>query len=263
MRRHGLGREQRGAHRAEPPGSGPLAAVSHVLGSTVPKRVPPPRPLRVVVVSAVIVGALLFSYSTTQIYLRFAEPEQQAPVPGTTASAAPAPGDPSGDGTGSQAAASTQVEILTEEDTEEETPEEEPPQETGSTGDDPRPSQQGQEGSSGGQQPAPVPQSGSEAPRVSYQKVVYDASHFMGQLTITNTGDHPLDGWELRIGFSDAQVVSAWGTEWEATQNGFVARQPSWEEGIAPGQSATVSFTAEGSSHTPESCSLNGTSCSL
>jgi len=107
MRRHGRGRGRRGAHRAEPTGSGPLATVGHVLGSTVPKRVSPPRPLRVAVVSGAIVGALLFSYSTTQIYLRFTEPDQTPPAPSVTTSAAPPT-----DGHGSpQAAISTQVEI--------------------------------------------------------------------------------------------------------------------------------------------------------
>ena len=259
MRRHGLGREQRGAHRAEPPGGGPLATVGHVLGSTVPKRVSPPRPLRVVVFSGVIVGALLFSYSTTQIYLRFAEPSQDPPVPGVTASAAPAPD--TGDGTGTQAAASTQVEITVEGEDEEEPS---PPQGQRDEADGAAAAPGRQEGApSPPPPPVSVPQSATGTPQVSYQKVVYDENHFMGQLTITNTGSGVLEGWELQVGFSDAQVVSAWGSEWESVPGGFVARQPSWAGGIPPGQSTTVSFTARGRSHTPESCSLNGASCSL
>ena len=258
MRRQGLRREQRGAHRAEAPGSGPLAAVRNLLGSTVPKRVPPPRPLRIIVVSGVIVAGLLFSYSTTQIYLRFAEPNQEPPVPGVTASASPGTG-----GRNTQAAASTQVDIAvggSEEDPETDdgaAPEDEGRDRSDGAG------QENRDGGDGARQPAPVPQSGTGTLRVSYQKTVYDDSNFMGHLTITNTGSGVLEGWELRVGFSDAQVTSAWGTEWESTQDGFIARQPSWESGIPPGQSTTVSFTAQGSSHTPESCSLNGASCSL
>ncbi|WP_067966959.1 cellulose binding domain-containing protein [Nocardiopsis trehalosi] len=66
--------DRRGAHRAEPADSGPLATVGHVLESTVPKRVQPPRFLTVLLVSGTTLALTLFGYSTTQIYLRFSDP---------------------------------------------------------------------------------------------------------------------------------------------------------------------------------------------
>lgn len=257
MRRHGRGRGRRGAHRAEPTGSGPLATVGHVLGSTVPKRVSPPRPLRVAVVSGAIVGALLFSYSTTQIYLRFTEPDQTPPAPSVTTSAAPPT-----DGHGSpQAAISTQVEITVgAEESSAPSPSQDAPDGTERTAPVPDP---GETASPGGHQSFPVPQSAPGTPRVSYQKIAYDETHFMGHVTITNASDAVVENWELRVKFSDARIVSAWGTEWEPVPGGFIARQPHWSNGIPPGQSITISFTARGTSHTPESCSFNGVPCSL
>ncbi|AFR07533.1 MULTISPECIES: cellulose binding domain-containing protein [Nocardiopsis] len=62
---------RRGAHRSEPENAGALRRIGGFLESTVPKRVEPPRLLNVLIVSGVILGLLLFGYSTTQIYLQF------------------------------------------------------------------------------------------------------------------------------------------------------------------------------------------------
>ncbi|MDT0327822.1 cellulose binding domain-containing protein [Nocardiopsis lambiniae] len=73
MGRHGQrqGGIRRGAHRSEPENVGALRRFGGLIESTVPKRVEPPRLLNVLVVSGVILGLLLFGYSTTQIYLQF------------------------------------------------------------------------------------------------------------------------------------------------------------------------------------------------
>ncbi|KOX18234.1 cellulose binding domain-containing protein [Nocardiopsis sp. NRRL B-16309] len=71
MGRHGT---RRGAHRNEPEDAGALRRIGGLVESTVPKRVEPPRLLNVLVVSGVILGLLLFGYSTTQIYLQFGGP---------------------------------------------------------------------------------------------------------------------------------------------------------------------------------------------
>ena len=68
MGRHGI---RRGAHRNEPENAGALRRIGGLIESTVPKRVEPPRLLNVLVISGVILGLLLFGYSTTQIYLQF------------------------------------------------------------------------------------------------------------------------------------------------------------------------------------------------
>lgn len=85
-RRHG---PRRGAHRSEPEDAGALRRIGGLIGSTVPKRVEPPRLLNVLVISGVILGLLLFGYSTTQIYLQFGGTPGATEVPGPQDGAEP------------------------------------------------------------------------------------------------------------------------------------------------------------------------------
>ncbi|WP_026127163.1 cellulose binding domain-containing protein [Nocardiopsis xinjiangensis] len=75
---------RRGAHRSEPEDAGALRRVSGFLGSTVPRRVEPPRLLNVLIISGVLLGLLLFGYSTTQIYLQFGSDPGASENPGAT-----------------------------------------------------------------------------------------------------------------------------------------------------------------------------------
>ncbi|WP_017626279.1 cellulose binding domain-containing protein [Nocardiopsis chromatogenes] len=100
-RRGGSGGGRRGAHRSEPEHSGALRTVGLMLGSTVPKRVRPPRLLSVLLISGVTVGLVLFGYSTTQIYLRFSEP----PVEHGTTPVGPSAGPSTQDSGGGEARA--------------------------------------------------------------------------------------------------------------------------------------------------------------
>lgn len=112
-RRHGV---RRGAHRSEPENAGPLRRFGGLLESTVPKRVEPPRLLNVLVVSGVILGLLLFGYSTTQIYLQFggapgatdAPGPQDGSEPSQEASAEPEGATPEDGGSGPQTQAGSE-----------------------------------------------------------------------------------------------------------------------------------------------------------
>ncbi|WP_026128622.1 cellulose binding domain-containing protein [Nocardiopsis halophila] len=233
-RNDGSGKARRGAHRSEPEQSGPLQTVGIVLGSTVPKKVRPPRLLSVLLLSGVTLGLVLFGYSTTQIYLRFSEPPVEH---GTSPSGGPA-GGPSaapGDGTGGGEARAEQEQ---------------------GTG--------GADGSGdGGPGEAGRESAAGEPAAMSYTTVEASSSNFTGRVTLTNTGADTLDGWELVLGFDGATVTSAWDVEWEATGDGVVARAPDWGDGLAPGESVEVNFTAEGTAQAPSTCVFNGESCSL
>src|SRR5690625_1411951 len=212
-------RSRRGAHRSEPDDKGGLAAVGYFLGSTVPKRVQPPRLLNVLLISGVTLGLTLFGYSTTQIYLRFSEPptaQDSGPAsPGSSADPTPSGGSVA------------------------------PPEaSTGASG-----------GPSG---------SGADAVSVvSYEAVESSGTQFTGEVTVTNTGSRVLDDWKLSLEFADAEVTSAWDVQWQATDNGIVAREPEWSGGLGPGESVTVSFIADGRAQNPVSCELNGRTCDL
>ncbi|MGI5120528.1 cellulose binding domain-containing protein [Marinactinospora thermotolerans] len=255
MARHHGGSQggQRGAHRAEPADSGPLATVGHVLGSTVPKRVRPPRPLRVMVVSGVTIGLVLFGYSTTQVYLHFTEPE-----PGSGASALP-----EGDTHGGPMAAPSDAPSASPRATLSAAPS---PSARPSASPRASATPERQEASPARQEETTADEQRESAasPRaaVSYSSVTYSEDSFSGQVVITNNSDSVLEGWELTLGFENVRVTAAWEVDWEATGNGVVARQTHYEGGLAPGESKTVNFTAEGPAQTP-SCSLNGVSCGL
>lgn len=80
---------RRGAHRSEPENAGPLRRFGGLIESTVPKRVEPPRLLNILIVSGVILGLILFGYSTTQIYLQFGGAPGATEAPGTQDGAEP------------------------------------------------------------------------------------------------------------------------------------------------------------------------------
>ncbi|CAM4128080.1 hypothetical protein GCM10009799_28840 [Nocardiopsis rhodophaea] len=226
MGRHsGAGGSRRGAHRSEPENTSALASVGHVLESTVPKRVEPPRLLTVLLISGVTLALTLFGYSTTQIYLRFSDPpagHESAPDTGKSERLDQPDARPS---------AST-------------TPE---------GGGEPRSAAEN----------APAGTGDPEPSTVTYRLVETTDTTFTGELTITNTGNAPLPGWELAIGFSDVTVTSAWDADWETTPTGLIARPSDGRGGLAPGESVTVRFIAEGPAQSPTSCSLNGHFCDL
>ncbi|PDP84750.1 cellulose-binding protein [Glycomyces fuscus] len=90
MGRHGWrNSNRRGVHRSEQEDVGALRRLGGLIESTVPKRVEPPRLLNVLVVSGVILGLLLFGYSTTQIYLQFGGTPGATQDPGTQDGAQP------------------------------------------------------------------------------------------------------------------------------------------------------------------------------
>ena len=94
MGRHGQRQgTRRGAHRSEPADTGTLRRLGGFIESTVPRRVEPPRLLNVLVVSGVVLGLLLFGYSTTQIHLQFGGgPEGDAQNPGAGGEPGPSGG---------------------------------------------------------------------------------------------------------------------------------------------------------------------------
>lgn len=214
MGRHGQRQgTRRGAHRNEPADTGALRRLGGFIESTVPKRVEPPRLLNVLVVSGVILGLLLFGYSTTQIYLQFGgTPGGTAQNPGTQ------------DGVGPSGGVTPEPDAGT---------------------------------------PAPQTQAGTEPTTVSYRVVESGEAGFSAQVTVTNTSRNRLDAWELALAFEDAEVTHVEGADWEAIDDGILARQPGSADGLEPGESASLTFQALGAAQSPTRCSLNGHICSL
>lgn len=212
MGRHGAPRDSqngRGAHRAKPTGQGTFGSLGHMLGSTVPKRVQPPRFLRVLTISGLLVGLMMFGYSTTQVYLRFTEPpvEQES----FQQEGDQLPGGSDGEATDSER--------------------------TGSL-------------------------SPGNGIAVAYSLSEGEGDEFIGQLVVTNASDEPLNDWEIELTLTDAFVLDASDTDWAATDDGALFTRPADEDGIAPGQSKTITFAVAGPPQTP-GCTLNGAPCGL
>ena len=249
-RRSARGGDQvsRGVHRAGPTGTGPLANLTSVLGSTVPKRVRPPQPLRVLTISGIVVGLVLLGYSTTLVNLRFTEPPMEDTPQEAPNSQLPA-GDPSPD-----------------QDT---VPESLPPAQGADTV-QPEASPSSPE-PSGQATPEPQQDEAQETNQdsanagevsVTYGMTQFSEENFGAQLVITNGGADSLSPWEIEVAFEDARLVTAWQTDWEPTESGARFHQPQWHDNLAPGESATVQFSAQGTPQTPD-CTINGRSCHL
>jgi hypothetical protein len=99
---------------------------------------------------------------------------------------------------------------------------------------------------------------------VSYTTSSQWAGGFVANLTITNTGSLPVNGWTLKFTFpGDQKITSAWNGV--ATQTGEAVSivNESYNATIAPGGNTSLGFqgTWTNSDATPTAFTLNGTPC--
>lgn len=99
-------------------------------------------------------------------------------------------------------------------------------------------------------------------------KVVYSASTWQtgltAQLTITNTGTRPWDGWRLDFSFTgEERLQHGWSATWSQTGKAVKADAMSWNRRVAPGASVTIGFNASKTgTHVPPSVfTINGERC--
>lgn len=105
----------------------------------------------------------------------------------------------------------------------------------------------------------------SPAPKVifDYETKPRDDGRFGGSVTIRNLDDEPIQGWRLSLDFSSARIGSVLDSLGEPTLDGLVAGGLLGPPPIAPGESLTISFTAEGDATGGVTCSFNDTPCTL
>jgi poly(3-hydroxybutyrate) depolymerase len=85
-------------------------------------------------------------------------------------------------------------------------------------------------------------------------------------ITITNTGTAPIDGWYLVFTLPDGQTVtSGWNADYAPASGRVTARNVSHNATIAPGASVGIGFQAAhtGDTATPTTFTLNGTTCAV
>lgn len=90
-------------------------------------------------------------------------------------------------------------------------------------------------------------------------------SGFTTQVTIRNTGDEPVDGWELGWSFTGGQSVGRhWSGDLEQSGPRVTTRDLDWNAAIDPGEETTFGFVGTrsgGSDAAPELFRLNGAVC--
>ena len=90
------------------------------------------------------------------------------------------------------------------------------------------------------------------------------ASGFTAQVTLTNTGEAPIEGWTLSWSFTGDQVIEhAWNAELTQVGATVTAQHVSWNRTVQPGRSVTFGFNGTSSlaNPAPELLRVNGAVC--
>ncbi|MDG6103735.1 glycoside hydrolase family 11 protein [Dactylosporangium aurantiacum] len=83
-------------------------------------------------------------------------------------------------------------------------------------------------------------------------------------ITITNTGTTPINGWSLRFNLASGQTItSGWNATYSPSSGQVTATNVSYNGSIPPGGSTTIGFQANHSGNTsaPSGFTLNGATC--
>ncbi|MEV0379481.1 PQQ-dependent sugar dehydrogenase [Nonomuraea sp. NPDC050643] len=101
--------------------------------------------------------------------------------------------------------------------------------------------------------------------RIAYKTQVWGGGMTV-DLTITNTGTAPIDGWTLRFPLARGQsVISDWNTDLTQSGDMITAVNASHNGSIAPGRSVTMGYLAghTGDASLPSRISLNRDACAV
>jgi hypothetical protein len=105
--------------------------------------------------------------------------------------------------------------------------------------------------------PTPTPTtSGTAACSGTYSVVNSWQGGFQAQVVVKNTGSGTLNGWQLGWTFPGSQAISnLWNGSYTQSGEAVTVSSASYDSSLAPGASATVGFTATGTSASPSSVS--------
>jgi hypothetical protein len=110
-------------------------------------------------------------------------------------------------------------------------------------------------GSSPSPSPSPSP-SGTGTCSGTYSVVNSWSGGFQGQVVVKNTGSGTLNGWSLGWTFPGSQTItSLWNGSYTQSGNTVTVSNASYDGSLASGGTATVGFTATGTSAPPSSVS--------
>jgi cellulase/cellobiase CelA1 len=101
--------------------------------------------------------------------------------------------------------------------------------------------------------------------RITYQANPWSTG-LTANITITNTGSAPINGWALAFTLPAGQVItSSWNATITPTSGAVTARNLGYNQMIAPGQSTGMGFNANHTGNTGRSAAftLNGSPCTI
>ena len=104
---------------------------------------------------------------------------------------------------------------------------------------------------------------GSSACKVAYGTNVWQGG-FTADVTVTNAGTSPVDGWKLGFTLPSGQrITSSWSADLSASSGAMTAAGMAYNATIAPGGQVSFGFqgTYDGTFSQPAGFTLNGTSC--
>ncbi|AUG81854.1 cellulose 1,4-beta-cellobiosidase [Kitasatospora sp. MMS16-BH015] len=120
-------------------------------------------------------------------------------------------------------------------------------------------------GAAGGALSAPAAEAAAGVScNVSYALGNDWGSGFTANLTITDTGTTPINGWTLGYAYTGNQTLqNGWNGTWTQTGKNVTVTSPSWAATINPGTSYTTSanFGYSGTNTAPTTFTVNGTTC--
>ncbi len=100
--------------------------------------------------------------------------------------------------------------------------------------------------------------------RVTYTPTAQWRNGFTADITLTNTGTEPVDGWTLGYTFGgDQRIVASWNSSFTQTGAAVTMTNAHWNAAIAPGRSTTVGMrgTWTAANTAPAAFTLDGRPC--
>jgi hypothetical protein len=85
---------------------------------------------------------------------------------------------------------------------------------------------------------------------------------FNAELTVTNLGSQPVEGWTVRLEMPpDVAVGAVWSADVKQVANVVTLRSQPWNTYLAPGAAMHLGFEAKGDAASPQSCTVNDAPC--
>lgn len=85
---------------------------------------------------------------------------------------------------------------------------------------------------------------------------------FNAEVTVTNLGSQPLEGWTVQLGLPrNLDVTRTWGAAVEQQPGRLTLRSQAWNTYLEAGGAIRMGFEAKGAATQPTSCSVNGSPC--